>query len=437
MSVSFKVGYHLPNSINKNGCDTNSGPKTISSGYDDCQYNYIPQIFTYYKNCINKINNLNIPKWYNDLTKIPIQNDFDEALIFYCTVCDNISVLRDDIHLWSDDTMEYFKKPLEFIKKDNASNGVLYQALNALHEFVYFEEGDKETEQDRRTDGDWGHNRENQYTVDCFKSLTIGYMIPLANPLENNYGYDLGLIPRIKKFSTDSKFDVYKTIAKNINDNIYKNYLTNLKDNKYTPLINEFTTKNETINKEINKKEKELLDSKNYTKILNEISNDLDTNINYLKNNNFNFDNNKGVNDDYNNYLKNNMENYKKDTVNNNKILYDSIYLQNKILTNTVNEIESNLNMGERKSNFILKNKNFFRQSSYYLYIIYYIVFFILILFLIFFETSFSDKQKYLLIFVVIFYPYLMIHFENFMYNFWNYFFSIFTSSVYEYKSIL
>lgn len=301
-------------------------------------------------------------------------------------------------------------------------------------------------------DGNGSNNNFGWYWASSQGSAGIisGFLLPLACPREwsaansvpadpdkyvtKSYHYDKGLIQLIEEL--DSSFDTSEKWRL-----FYKSFDPDPKNPKY--FIKKFNTKdidtsNNLLDISINKLNVKKEESIEYGIKIQTILDDLNNNISYLNNFDSNsFNKNKIANDNYNKYLNDNLKNYNYDTLSNNKLLYDSIYLQNNLLNKTIEDVKNNLNIGNRKGDGILKNKNFYRQASYYLFIIYYILIFIFFIFIIFFETRFSTKQITFIILFAIIYPFLIIYIENILYNFLNYARSLMTSNIYEYKSIL
>jgi hypothetical protein len=142
------------------------------------------------------------------------------------------------------------------------------------------------------------------------------------------------------------------------------------------------------------------------------------------------------TNTDYNNNLTNTINNYNNQILSVNKKLYDSIYYQNLLLKNRINNIKDEISKNKQKTSFFLTNRDFLRNSFNIVFAIYFIFVFILILFILFTPSSFSNYNKPLLVIFSILYPFIIVYLENLLYNFWNYALSIFTGKVFYYKSL-
>jgi hypothetical protein len=279
------------------------------------------------------------------------------------------------------------------------------------------------------------------------KNLIDFFLLPIASPVTWNDaskassnetdsenviipGYDPGLIQLIDNLNNafNLQWKLFYTNFQQDNPNYYKT--------KFDTTI--IDASNNILKKNIDDLNVILTNVINDGVILENTLNDLNVNIKYLNDfDSSSINENINLNNNYNTFLKNTINDYKTDTIINNKLLYDSIFLQNILLKKTVDEVNGKLNVDNRKGNNVLKYQTIFRDLSYYLYIFYYIAVFIFLIFLIFFQDSYSNEMKFFLFIFSISYPFLMIYIENIFYNFGNFFTSIIKGNVYKYNSIL
>lgn len=143
------------------------------------------------------------------------------------------------------------------------------------------------------------------------------------------------------------------------------------------------------------------------------------------------------VNNQQINYLNEKKTVNRDISIQNYEELYKSVILQNEILDNTLKQTDNQLLQGNRGSEFYNKKNTFMEPILQYLYIFYYCLFVCLILFYVFFERKMSYSMVSFSLLVVLLYPYLIMYFEVFIMNLWNFVISIMTGSIFQYKSML
>ena len=115
---------------------------------------------------------------------------------------------------------------------------------------------------------------------------------------------------------------------------------------------------------------------------------------------------------------------------------YKAIILQNNLLETAKSEMDNNISTSQRKSEFVLNKKTFVYDIYIKLFVFYYIfiIFFIGLLFV--YKKFWSIYYKIALIIIGIFYPFIILTVESWLYNSWLYVLSLLTGSVYVYRPL-
>lgn len=110
---------------------------------------------------------------------------------------------------------------------------------------------------------------------------------------------------------------------------------------------------------------------------------------------------------------------------------YDSLAFQN---SNLEGKLQTDVNSSvenDRKSGYKTKNIDIFLRLKYYLFIFYYVLVFVILVMSFFEKTRADFITKLIIAFIIGIFPYVIYPIEMFLYNTWNYVFSIMTGVVY------
>jgi hypothetical protein len=142
------------------------------------------------------------------------------------------------------------------------------------------------------------------------------------------------------------------------------------------------------------------------------------------------------TNHQFNNYLNERIKVTRDVGVNNYEELYKAVILQNEILENTKDELNSNIVSSDRKSELISAKKNYIYSIYVKLRIMYFFLLFIFLIFLIFFQKGWSVYFKFFIFFITAIYPYAINYVEDLIYNIARFLLAIISGAVYTYHNI-
>ena len=100
--------------------------------------------------------------------------------------------------------------------------------------------------------------------------------------------------------------------------------------------------------------------------------------------------------------------------------------MEGKLQTDAISAVEN-----DRKSGYKTKNLDNFLRLKFYLFILYYVLVFVILVMSFFEKTRVDFITKLIVAFILGIFPYIIYPIEMFLYNTWNYVFSIMTGIAY------
>lgn len=190
------------------------------------------------------------------------------------------------------------------------------------------------------------------------------------------------------------------------------------------------------IQAELERVKAELITEKGYLSKITGVKTNATSNVQVLTQYKDSLTENIKTNEDFNKYLNDRITITRDIGVDNYEELYQAVILQNEILENTKNELDSNIVSSDRKSSLISNKKDFVYSIYVKLRIGYYLLLLLFLIFLIFLQKGWSVYFKILLFFIAAIYPFTIIYIEDFMYNIARFMLSIISGSVYTYHNL-
>jgi hypothetical protein len=279
--------------------------------------------------------------------------------------------------------------------------------------------------------------------LDLYSEIRWGLIADEVNSSTNNAGHNCG--PGSYQPSLDSDQVVYlETLLKNIKGvfipesqkflnyynnsffvNLIKNYVSKKiydYEKQIEPLTEYYTNEIANLNNQISILEKILNDATANNKSLSDNSNILASNLN--------------LNKDYSNYLQTRIDKPKSISTNNYEELYKAVILQNDRVQDTIDEVNNEIILDEKKSEFISEKTSFIHSVYLKVFLFYYILIFVFIIFLTFIQKEWVYYKKIAIVILSIIFPPLLFFTETFIYNIWLYVSSMFSSSIYTYTEL-
>jgi hypothetical protein len=221
--------------------------------------------------------------------------------------------------------------------------------------------------------------------------------------------------------------------------NIFRNYYfeNNNINNQKSRIVNKIHYYNSIIPFLDSSCKKIKAENKERIIILQNIKKDAESNKNILNSNSGILDNNYALNNNYSNYLQTRIDIPKEVSTNNFEELYKAVILQNNTFQNTIDKVNDNIILDNKKSGFVSEKKSFVYSIYLKLFLFYYILVIVFIFFLIFIEKEWSYYKKIIISIISFIFPIMLFYIETIIFNIWLYISSIFSSSIYTYSDLV
>lgn len=246
----------------------------------------------------------------------------------------------------------------------------------------------------------------------------------------NNQSLDTHTVLALEHVNEDSII-IYENALEFYNKYFSNNYITKQKE-KITNKIQIYTNLASIIQSDF---DKIIADNSANILILENIKSDSNTNNKILKDNSNFLDSNLSLNEEYSKYLEYSKNKPRVTSINNYEELYKGIIIQNEIIQKTLDKVNNDILSYDKKSGFISENKSFIYSVYLKIFLFYYILVIVFIIFLIFIQKEWI-YYKIIIAIITIIYPPIIFYLETFLYNIWNYIFSISSSSVFTYTDL-
>ena len=187
---------------------------------------------------------------------------------------------------------------------------------------------------------------------------------------------------------------------------------------------------------ELTTKQAELTTKNGYLSKITNVKIDATSNVNVLNDYKDALTENIKTNAQFGDYLSERVKITHDVGSNNYEELYKAVILQNEILENTKNELNSNIVSSDRKSELISNKKDFVYSMYVKLRIMYFLLLVLFLIFLIFLQKGWSVYFKFFLFCIAAIYPYVINYIEDYIYNTARFLLAIISGAVYTYHNI-